>query len=217
MLKLQLGQLSCQRCLPLHCFNELCTGQVMPGSGNHSCLSVMLPQQRNSGIQLSLRNRISPGQNDGGCSFHLVVVELAKVLHIKLDLTGIGNSHSVTKLYVMPGHLLNSADHVGQLAHTRGFDDDPVGVILGDDLLQSLAKVTNQAAADAAGIHLCNVNASLLQETAVDADFTEFVLDQHQFLALVAFRNHFLDQRCLTSSEKTRVNINFCHKSTFCT
>ena len=190
---LQLGQFRCQRSLSLHSLDQLLAGQVIPGSGNHSCLGIMLPQQCNGSIQLGLGNSIGTGKDDGVSGLHLVIVEFAEVLHVKLDLAGISHCNSVSQLHIMAGDLLHGADHIGQLAHAGGFNDDPVGMVLGDDLLQRLAEITHQTAANTAGIHLGDVDAGFLQETAVNTDLTEFVFNQHQFLALIAFRDHFLD------------------------
>ena len=52
-------------------------------------------------------------------------------------------------------------------------------MVLLNNLSQRLAEVTHQTAADAAGVHFGNVDARILQETAVNADLTELVLDQH--------------------------------------
>ena len=57
-------------------------------------------------------------------------------------------------------------------------------MVLVDHLLQSLAKIPHQGAADAAGVHLPDFNARLLEEAAVNADFTELILNEDQLLAL---------------------------------
>ena len=84
-------------------------------------------------------------------------------------------------------------------------------MVFSDDLFQCLAKVAHQTAADAAGVHFRNVDAGLLHETAVNADLTKFVFDQHQLLTLVALGDHLLDQRGLTGTQEAGVNINLCH------
>ena len=216
-LLLQLGQFSSQGSLALHGFDQLGTGQVAPRGGDNGRHGIVLPQQRHGSIQLGLGNRIGAGQDDGRGSFDLIVVELAKVLHIELDLAGVGNRHGIAQGHFLTGHLFHSGDHIGQLAHTRGLNDDTVGMILADDLLQRLTKVAHQAAADAAGVHLRDVDTGFLQETTVDADLTELIFDEYQFLPLIAFRDHFFNQSGLAGTKESRVNINFCHKSTFCT
>ena len=128
----------------------------------------------------------------------MIVVELAEVFHIHLDLAGIYNGYGVTQLYAL--NLFYGADHIGQLAYTGGLNDDPVRGISIQCFLQGLAKVTYQRAADAAGIHLGNVDAGILQETAVNTDLTEFVFNQHQLLTGVSLLQHFLNQGGLTGS-----------------
>ena len=84
-------------------------------------------------------------------------------------------------------------------------------MVLGNHLLQSLAKVTYQTASDAAGIHFSNIDTGFLQETAINADLTEFVFDQYQFLTLITLGDHFLDQSGLAGAKETGVNIDFSH------
>ena len=208
---LQLMQLRSNGGLALHCLHQLRAGQLIPRRCDQSGLCIMLPDQRNGGIQLLLSNGIGAGQNDGGCGFDLVVVELTKVLHIYLHLTGIGNGNRMTQHHIFIGHFLNGSDHIRQLAYTGGLDNDPIGVIFGDDLGQRLAKIAHQAAANAAGVHFRNVDAGVLQETAVDADLAKFIFDQHQFFALVGFLDHLFDQRGLAGTKEAGININFCH------
>ena len=63
------------------------------------------------------------------------------------------------------------------LADTGGLNDDAVRMELLLYLHKRFAEISDKRAADAAGIHLGNLDAGLLQKAAVDADFTEFVLD----------------------------------------
>jgi hypothetical protein len=215
VLLLQLGQLCCQGCLAFHGLQQLCAGELIPGSGDNGGLLIVLPDQGNGGIQLILGHHIGTGQDDGGSSFDLVVIELTKVLHVDLHLTGIADSHGVTQGHILIGHLLHSADHIGQLAHAGGLDNDAVGVVLCDDLLQSLAEVTHQGAADAAGVHLGDVDACILQEAAVDADLTKFILDEHQLLTGIGLLDHFLNEGGLACTQETTVNINLGHSRFF--
>ena len=208
----QPGQLGGKGCLALHGGDQLFAGQLAPGCGDNGGHRVVLPQNFHGGIQLGLGDRIGAGQDDGGCGLHLVVVELAEVLGVDLDFSGIHNGNGVAQSYVRAGDLVHSTDYVGQLAHAGGFDDNPVGVVLVNDLRQSLAKVAHQGAADAAGIHLRNVDAGVLQKAAVNADLAKLILNQHQLLSLVAFRDHLLDQRGFTSAQEAGININLCHK-----
>ena len=141
----------------------------------------------------------------------MIVIEFAKVLGVNLHLAGIADSHGVAQGYIFGGHLADSADNIGQLANTGGFDDNTVRIVLGDHLFQRLAEVTNQAAADAAGVHLSDVDAGILQEAAVNADLAKFVLDQNQLLACISLLDHLFDQGRLTGTQEAGVNINFRH------
>ena len=87
-------------------------------------------------------------------------------------------------------------------------------MVLVDHLLQSLAKIPHQGAADAAGVHLPDFNARLLEEAAVNADFTELILNEDQLLLAVTLSNHFADQSRLAGSQETRVYINLCQEET---
>ena len=213
-LHLHLCQFFSQRCLAFHCCNQLLTGQLRPGSGYQGCNFVVLTNQGNGSIQLVLCNCIGTGQNDGRSSFNLVVIELAKVLHVNLHLAGIADGNGVAQGHFVANDLLNCTDNIGQLANTGGLDDDAVRVVLGDHFLQSLTKVTHQATADTAGVHLGDVDASILQETAINANLAELIFNEHQLLALVSFGNHLLDQSGLTGTQKAGINVNFRHSST---
>ena len=213
-LHFHLCQFFSQRCLALHCRNQLLTGQFAPGSGNKGSNFIMLTDQGNRCIQLVLCDHIGTRQNDGGCGFDLVVVELTKVLHVNLHLTCIADSNGIAQSDFIVGDLLNGTQNIGQLANTGGFDDNTVRIVLGDHFLQSLAKVTDQAAADATGIHFGDVDAGILQEAAVNTNLSELIFDQNQLLTLVSLRDHLLDQGSLTGTQETRVNVNFCHNCT---
>ena len=108
--------------------------------------------------------------------------------------------------------LFHRADDVGELAHTGGLNDDPIGIVLCDHLGQGLTKVAHQAAADTAGVHFGNVDTGILQKAAVDADLAEFVFDEHQLLALIGFGNQLLNEGGLTGTQEAAVNIDLCHE-----
>ena len=209
MLVSHLLQLRCDRILPLHGLQQLCAGKILPGSRYHRCIGIVLPQQRNGCIQLCLGNHIRTGKDDRFGGFDLIVIELAEILHIHLDLAGINHSDGTAQRNCIIGHLFHSCDHIGKLANAGGLDDDPIRSILIDHLGQSLAKITHQGAANTAGIHLGNVNAGILQKSAVNANLTKFVFDQHQFFPLISLRDHFFDQCCLAGAQKAGINIDF--------
>ena len=211
---LQLGHLSSQGSLSFHGRDQLFTSQLIPGRCDDGCLLVVLAQHCHSSIQFGLRHRIGAGQNDGRCGFNLIVVELAEVLHIDFHLTAVHNSHSIAQSDLISHNLLHSTNDIGQFAHTGGFNDNAVRIVLLNNLSQSLAEIAHQRAADTAGVHFSDIDAGILQETAIDADLAEFIFDENQLLSLIGLLNHFLDKGGLTCTQKTGIDINF-HKNTF--
>ena len=211
-LHLHLRQLRRDGRLAFQRLDQLLARQVAPRGGYDGGNGIMLPQHGNGRVQLALGDGIGTGQDDGGGGLDLVVVELAEVLHIHLDLARVGHGHGVAQRDLVIRHLAHSGDDVGQLAHAGRLDQNTVGMVLGNDLLQRLAKIAHQRAADAAGVHLGDVDAGILQKAAVNADLAELVLDQHQLLPLVAFGDHLFDQGRLARAEEAGENINFCHK-----
>ena len=109
--------------------------------------------------------------------------------------------------------MLHRIADIGQLANAGRLDNDVVRVELLHNLLQRLSKVADQAAADASRIHLSDVDARILQETAVDTDLTEFIFDQDNLLSCEHIADKFLDQCRLPCSKETGNNVNFSHVS----
>ena len=171
----------------------------------------MLPEEVHRRQEFVLLHPAGAAEDDGGGVLDLVVVELPKVLHVDLALGGVGHGDKGVEGDVVVVQALDGADDVRQLAHAGGLDEDAVGMELEENLLQGLAKVPHQAAADAAGIHLGDLHPGVLQEAAVDADFSELVLDEHQLFPLVGLLDELLDQRGLAGAQKTGENIDLCH------
>ena len=194
------GQLCSHLCLTLHCLHQLGAGKLIPRCGNNGGLSIQGSQQFHCCIQLLLRDTVCARQNDGVCGFDLIIVKLAKVLHIDLDLAGIHHSHFAAQDHIVIGDLFHGSNYIRQLAHTGGLDHDSVRVIIGNHLGQRLAKITHQAATDTAGIHFGDIDTCILQKTAVNADLAEFIFDQHQLLPCIALGNHFLDKGGFTGA-----------------
>ena len=187
--------------------------QYVPGGGQDGSVGILLPQQGHGGLQLLLAQLLRPAEDDRPGGLDLVVVELAEVLHVDLDLGGVGHGNEAVQLHIR--HVLDGVlhrhDHVTELTHPGGLDEDAVGVELLVDLLQRLVEVAHQRAADAAGGHLADLHAAVLQEAAVDADLAELVLDEHQLLALERLRQQLFDQGRLAGAQKAGYNVDFCH------
>ena len=191
--------------------------QRVPRGGQDGRGGVLLPQQRHRRLQLLLAQPLGAAENDGAGGLDLVVVELAEVLHVDLHLGGIRHGDEAVELHVR--HVLHGVlhrhDHVAELAHAGRLDEDAVGVELLMYVLQRPVEVAHQRAADAPGGHLADLHAGVLQEAAVDADLAEFVLDEHQLLALKGLRQQLLDEGRLACAQKTGYDVDFCHSKTF--
>ena len=188
----------------LHRSNELCAVQDRPRRRDDGCALVMLAQQRDGGGQLVLGDIVGVAEHDATRALNLIVEELTEVAHIQLALARVDDDgRAVERSRAVLGHVLDRADDVGQLAHARRLDEDAVGGEVGQHLMQCLAEIADERAADAALIHLGDLHAALLEKARIDADLTELVLDQHDLFAAIRLGEQLFDQRGLTRAEKS--------------
>ena len=124
---------------------------------------------------------------------HLVVKELAEILHIHAAFHGVHHRGGAIKEEGLV-NALHGPDHIAQLAYTAGLNEDPVRMELLQHLGKGFGKIPHQGAADAARVHFRDLNAGILQKTSVDADFAKFVFDQHQLFPGVGLPNELFDQ-----------------------
>ena len=209
-------QLGDEVALAVHDGDDLRTGQGSPVGRDDGGGGVLLGQQGDGGGDLLLAGVAGAAQDDAGRMADLVVVELAKVFHIHFDLVHVGDGDkAVQDDRQALGHALHSAGNVGQFTNARRLDEDAVGVVGLDDLFQRLAEVADQAAADAAGVQLVDLDAGLTHETAVDADLAELVLDQDDLLACERLFDELFDKGSLAGAEEAGENVDFgfvfCH------
>ena len=203
-------QLGDEVALAVHDGDDLCAGQDGPVGGDDGGGGVLLSQQGNGGSDLLLTGVAGAAQDDAGRMADLVVIELTEVLHIHLDLVHVGDGDkAVQDDGQILGDALDGAGHVGQLADARRLNEDAVRVVGLDDLLQCLAEVADQAAADAAGVQLIDLNAGLAHEAAVDADLAEFVLDQDDLLTGEGLLDELFDKGGLAGAEEAGENVDF--------
>ena len=197
----------------LHGSKQLRAGQLVPGGGDDGGILVVLTQQCDSGGQLVLRQLLRAAHDDRAGILNLVFIELAEVLKIDLALGRVRNSDCADQLHFghLSDHILDSLHNIAQLADAGGLDDDAVGREVVHDLLQSLAEIAHQRTADAAGIHLRDLHAGLLQESAVNADLTKFIFDQDDLLALQRFLQKLFDKCGLSCAQKAGNNTDLCH------
>ena len=211
----QLLQSSRQGIPAFHGRQQLLAVQFVPRGRHNGGGGVLLPQQGHTGIQLFLAHPGRTAQNNGAGVLHLVIEELTEVSHIHLGLGGIHHGGKTVQHHIVHLQVLHRPDDIAEFAHTRGFNEDTVGVIGIHHLLQRLAEITHQAAADAAAVHLGNVDARLLQKAAVNADLAELIFNEDELLAGIGLSDQLLDEGRFASAQKAGENINFSHSSIF--
>ena len=188
--------------LLLHSGKNILAVKLVPRSGYDSRGSVVLSDKLNGCLDLLRLGKVGMRKNDGGSIGNLVVIELAKILHIHLTLINVCNGGEAIELGIFSFHRLNSLDNVGKLTYSAGLDDNAVGVELVKHLNKRLGEITDERAADAAGIHLCNFDTGILKEASVNTDLTEFVFYKHKLLGAVCLFDKLLYKSGLTCSEE---------------
>ena len=211
----QLLQSSRQGIPAFHGRQQLLAVQFVPRGRHNGGGGVLLPQQGHTGIQLFLAHPGRTAQNNGAGMLHLVIEELAKVFHIHLGFGSVHHSGKSVQHHIVHFQVLHRPDDIAEFAHTRGFNEDTVGVIGIHHLPQRLAEIAHQTAADAAAVHLGNVDARLLQKAAVNADLAELIFNEDELLAGIGFCDQLLDEGRFASAQKARENINFSHSNIF--
>ena len=196
----------------LHSLQNLCTCNLIPRRRNNGGVPVMLSQKSDAGVQFLLGKSVHMTQNDRARVLHLIVEELTEVLHIHLAFLRIHNSRETVQLNLIIMQILHGNNHVAEFSNARRLDQYPIRGKLLDDLIQRPSEIAYQTTADAARVHLIDLHSSILQKSAVYADFAEFVLNQNDLLVTIRLFNQFFDQRRFSGSKKTGENIYFCHK-----
>ncbi len=208
-------KVSRQRMAFRHGFQQLRAGQFIPRRGHDASRFVMAAQQGNTFVELFRLHVLGTAQNHRTGMFDLIVKELAEVLHIHLCFRSVGDRDECIQFYrLVLGNALHRMDHVGQLADPGRLDQDAVGMIGRDDFLKRLAKVSDQRAADAAGIHFGDLDPGFLQKAAVNTDLTEFVFDQYDLFAGKRFLKQLFDQRGFARPKEAGNDIDLCHLKT---
>ena len=187
MLMLHAGQLVFQRVGVLHGGGQVLAVQGRPGGCDDGGRFVVLAQHGDAGLQLLLRNMIGVAEHDATGVLDLIVKELAEVLHIQLAFVGVDHGSERLQHDLLGQNALHGTDDVGQLADTRGLNENAIGGEVGQDLRERLGKITDQGTANAALIHFSDLHAALLEKARVNADLAEFVFDEYDALARIGF------------------------------
>ena len=179
-----------------HGGEQLLAGQVLPRGGDDAGVLIQAAQHGNGLVEALLRALSRAGQQDGTGMRHLILEKLTEVLEVHLGLERVNNGYKAIQLN-LEVRVLYRSDNVRQLADAGRLDQDAVRMVLVHNIVQRLAEVANQRAADAACVHLVYNNAGILEEAAVNADLTELVLDQNNLLTLERIGQQTLDEGCL--------------------
>ena len=193
-----------------HGGEQLLAGQILPRGGDDAGVLIQAAQHGNGLVEALLRALSRAGQQDGTGMRHLILEKLTEVLEVHLSLERVNNGYKAVQLN-LEVRVLYRSDNVRQLADAGRLDQDAVRMVLVHNIVQRLAEVANQRAADAACVHLVYNNAGILEEAAVNADLTELVLDQNNLLTLERIGQQTLDEGRLAGTQKTGNNINFSH------
>ena len=193
-----------------HGGEQLLAGQVLPRGGDDAGVLIQAAQHGNGLVEALLRALSRAGQQDGTGVGYLILEKLTEVLEVHLGLERVNNGYKAVQLN-LEVRVLYRSDNIRQLADAGRLDQDAVWMVLVHNIVQRLAEVANQRAADAACVHLVYNNAGILEEAAVNADLTELVLDQNNLLTLERIGQQTLDEGRLAGTQKTGNNINFSH------
>ena len=198
----------------LHGLKKLRTGQLIPGSGDDGSVHVVTAQKANGAGQLALVHLLGAAEDNSTGMADLVLVELAEILEVNSALGGIGHGDSADQLHLgdLANHILHGLHDIAELANAGGFNDDSVGMELFHDLLQRLAEVTHQRAADAAGVHLGDLDPGFLKEAAIDADLAEFVFNEDELLAAQGLVQKLFDKCGFTGAQEAGNNTDLGHR-----
>ena len=101
--------------------------------------------------------------------------------------------------------------NVRKLTNARGLNNNSVGVELGNYLAKRSGKIADERAADAARIHLGDLNTGILKKSAVYTYLTKLVLDKNHLFICISLFYKLFDKSCFSRAKKSGKNINFSH------
>jgi hypothetical protein len=195
----------------LHSGKDLLTVKAVPRGCNYNGILVMLTKKLYALGSLLLACRLCMRKHDSRRVSDLIVIKLAKVLHIHLTLFNVGNGGKAVKHSTVLLCALSRANNVRKLANARGLDNNSVGVVFLKHLNKRLGKITHKRATDTARVHLGDLNARIGKEAAVNTDLAKLILDENDLLTCICFFNQLLDKSGFTCSKKAGKYIYLCH------
>jgi hypothetical protein len=184
---------------------------LIPRSRNYRRVLVYGADYRGAFLQLVLFDTVGAREHDSRGVLYLIAVKFRKILHIHLALVRVDHRANSRKSKPFNARAFDRLYNVGELTDAGRLDNDPVGVKLGFDLSERLTEIADERAADATRIHLGDLNACFLKETAVDADLSELVLNKNNLFARISVLYKLFYKRGLSRAEKAGIYIYFSH------
>ena len=181
---------------------EVGAGELVPRGGDDGRVLIQLAHHGEHLVQALLAHVLRTAQHHAVRRFDLIHVELAEVLAVDARLLRVDDRDAAFDHDVVGQHAANRALDVAELAHAGRLDQDAVGMELLQHLFKRFGKIADERAADAARVHLGDLDARFLQERAVDADLAELVLDQNELFAGVRLGDELLDERRFARAQK---------------
>ena len=186
-----------------HSLNELLSCELVPLCCYDRSCRIESLELLNDFVELILRETCCMAEDKAACICYLIVEEFAEVFLIHLALLSVNDCCEAVELDIVSVDIAHSVYNVAELADAGGLDEYAVGLVFSKHLFKRFAEVSNERAADAAGVHFCYFDAGVLEEAAVNAYLTEFVLDKHELFAFIALVYELLDKSGLTGSEES--------------
>ncbi len=147
----------------LHRLQDLRAGDLLPVRCDQICRGIQASDQLDRFRQFRFGAFAGTAQDHSLRGLDLIVEELTEILHIHFALHGVHNGDRASEHRVRSRYgIVHRNDNIRKLADARRLDDDPVRMIGRKDFLQGRFKISDQRAADAAGIHFFDFHAGFL-------------------------------------------------------
>ena len=193
---------------------DLAAGNRLPGRRDDHGALVPFAEESDRGGHRLLGHIPGARKDDGTGVLHLVVEEFAEVFHIHTALLSIHHHGGTAKLGLGKIEVADGTNDVAELADARRLNKNAVGGVVGDHLTERPSKITDEATADAAGVHFVDGDPRLAEKATVDPDLTELIFNENDSLTGIRLGNQLFDQGSLPRAEKAGIDINFCHGNT---
>jgi hypothetical protein len=128
--------------------------ELVCGGSDDNRIDILLSDERESLLKLCIGGLVGVAEENAACVLDLIAEELTEVLHIHLALVYVNYGNRAVDLGVLKLGSKHGFCNVRELSNSRGLDENAVGRIFLNYLLESLAKVSDERAADASRVHL---------------------------------------------------------------